>query len=306
MNHSMQRLILTLILGVAAQAAHASEAAKRVVPVMPQASGIAISGQSAFDKALASARGGETFNLADGSYRLSVSNIRPRTIVTVQGSRNAVFRSYGKITSSSNLRFSGVTFSGDADMKDGQWVLQLAASENITFDNVLISGVDNSGYGIFVRTNDVKNITIRNSEITKLKYGGVIWGGTGWLLEKNIFHVIASDGLQLSGTFNSKVIGNRLSDFQPHSGFHPDGIQLTGPNTDLTLQGNIVRGDAQGLFYDGRRGRQKNLRVIDNDIAVSYPNAIRFDDAEGVLSGNKVSKAGRHAPIVRMRAMKSE
>lgn len=270
------------------------------------ARGIRISGQSAFDKALRSAKGGETLNLADGSYSLSVANVRPASVVTIQGSRDVKFGAYGKITGSTNLRFGGVSFNGQPGMIDGQWIIQIASSSNITFDNVLISGPDASGYGIYVKAKDVKNITIRNSEITKVKFGVLAWGGVNWLIEKNRFHDLSSDGIQISNTAGAVIQDNSLVDFKPIKGYHPDAVQLTNVNYAMKILRNCVRGAAQGIFYDGRLGTQQDLTANDNDISVEYPRALSLSDAIGSASGNKIAKGGRYPPIIALGAMKSD
>lgn len=281
-------------------------------PVPPPSAGVAISGQTALLNALSGAKGGETFTLADGSYTLAITNKRFTTPVTLQGGRGARFGAYGKITGSSGVTIKGVTFLGHAGMADAQWSIQIAASDTITFDTVLIGGTDGTGYGLYVRTGDVKAITLRNSEIAKFKYGVVIAGGTGWLIEGNSFHTITSDGIQISNSSGAKILRNRFFNFTPCCGFHPDGTQMSGPNVNMTISFNHYRGKMQGPFYDGRLGPQTNLTAVGNDIRVTYPNAFRVPNATGFVSGNVVDGSdatydGRKVvPIVQFSGMTSD
>ena len=282
------------------------------VPVPPPSAGVAISGQTALLNALSGARGGETFTLADGSYTLAITNRRFTAQVTLQGGRGAKFKAYGKITGSSGVTLKGVSFLGHAAMADAQWSVQIAASDNIIFDGVLIGGTDGTGYGLYVRTNDVKTITLRNSEVTKWKYGVKISGGTDWLIENNSIYGIASDGVQISNTNGAKILYNKFFGFTPCCGFHPDGTQMDGPNVNMTISYNSYRGKMQGPFYDGRLGPQTNLTAVGNDIRVTYPNAFRVPNATGFVSGNIVDgseaeyNGQKVAPIVQFSGMRSD
>lgn len=279
------------------------------VPIPQQE--ITVSGQTAFLNALSAAKGGETIRLADGSYSLGITNIRPASTVNVVGSRNVKFGAFGKITGSANIRFGGVSFWGKAGMADAQYAVRIAASENITFDGVLISGIDGTGFGIYVTTNDVKNSAVRNSELAKFKFAVKIQGGSGWVIEKNRFRGLSSDGVQISNTTGALIAANDMGEFAPCCGFHPDAIQMAGPNKAMRIIGNIIRGKAQGIFSDGQYF-QDGLAVNDNNVAVTYPNTIRVPNSSGTASGNVIDGSGavsygkKVAPILQLGGMKSD
>lgn len=271
-------------------------------PIPTPTAGTAVANQTALLNALSGAKGGEVFTLAAGNYSLSLSGKRWTNPVTVQGA--AVFKSYAKLDGVSGLILKGVTFTGDAGMVDGLYALEIANSDNVTLDGVKLAGVGQSGFGLFVRGNTVKAITIRNAEITGLKFGLVIRGGQGWTIERNKFFALGSDGIQLGATSGTIIQDNDFRDFRPKSGDHPDAIQLGYNNLAMKILRNVMRGSAQGLFADGSGTHQ--VDVVANDIAVDFPNAFRITNATGTASGNVIASPSAYKAVVMLSDIKSD
>lgn len=279
----------------AAQPAPAPSPTPTPVPSPTPTAGTAVSGQTALLNALSGARGGEVFTLAAGNYSLSLSGKRWTNPVTVQGA--AVFKSYAKLDGVSGLILKGVTFTGDAGMVDGLYALEIANSDNVTLDGVKLAGVGQSGFGLFVRGNTVKAITIRNSDVGGFNFGLVIRGGQGWTIARNTFAQLGSDGIQIGGTSGTVIQDNELRGFMPKSGSHPDAIQLGYNNLAMKILRNVMQGSAQGLFADGSGTHQ--VDVVANDIAVDFQNAFRITNATGTASGNVIkSPAGFKANVL--------
>lgn len=249
--------------------------------------GIRIDNQAALDRALSSARGGETLTLTDGRYSLNVRDRHYSSTVTLQGGRGVEF-GISHISGVSNFTVRGVTFRGVSGMTDGSYIIFPERCENVTLDNVLITGPDDSGFGIFIRT-PCKNFKLLNSELTNIKYGMVLWQGVDVLIKGNDFHHIRNDCIQLSGTYGVTIEDNIFRDSRPVNGDHADVVQMTGPTTDTTIRNNRASGDSQGFTSHSEKIFQTNLVIENNDIAmVNYINAIRVLNASGTIAGNRV------------------
>lgn len=170
-------LVFACIAGLTPAAAMRQRAAKEI-PVSDAAS---------FERAVSSARAGDTIHLADGSYpALSVTGRKYASPVRIAGTRNARLAGL-KVGGSSNLVVSGITVTPPAS---DRVVVQIAASSNITLDGVLIDGrTETAGAWIQTDPSDSK-VTISNSEITDCGTGNrcIAPGANGLQILHDAFH----------------------------------------------------------------------------------------------------------------------
>ena len=154
-------------------------------------------------------------------------------------------------------------------------------------------GKDGKGpdfYGADVRR--VEKVQFDGTKFTGALRGMVIGDSTGIVVRNAHFTGLRSDGLNVAGTSDVLLENNRFDTFAPvkatgsksdgswQDGDHPDAIQIwTTPNvkrvTDVTIRGNIVDGDMQGINFFGPRGDgYARVNITDNDVKITYPAAI--------------------------------
>jgi hypothetical protein len=262
--------------------------------------GIPIANRAALDRALASAKGGETFLLADGYYGgFDFRDKRFDTVVTIQGGRGARFTEAKRNDTNRlglkpgnlrNLTFRGITISGKGGFSDGYAVLDLSNTDGLTFDGIQLANTDSSGFGLFLRArSNNRNFKLINSEITKLKYGAVMHNGTDVLIKNNDSHHLRNDHIQMSGTTNVTIEDNIFRDSAPVKGDHPDIIQMTGPTVNTTIRRNKASGQSQGFTSHSEKVFQTNLIIEDNDLELkTYTNAIRTLNGSGRVARNRI------------------
>lgn len=151
-------------------------------------------------------------------------------------------------------------------------------------------GVGANYYGADIRRS--QNLTFDGVKVTEALRGMVVADTTGLVIRNAHFTGLRSDGLDVAGSSNVLLENNKFDDFAPvkatgskadgtwKDGDHPDAIQLwTTPTnkrmTDITIRGNIVDGDTQGINFFGPRGDgYGHVTVENNDVRISYPAAI--------------------------------
>jgi Right handed beta helix region len=164
---------------------------------------------------------------------------------------------------------------------------------------------------------DSDDIVVRNAHFTNLRSDGMDVAGTSHvLLENNRFDTFSpvwATGSKADGTWKD--------------GDHPDAIQLwTTPNvrrvTDITIRGNVIDAETQGINFFGPRGDgYARVNVTNNDVTINLPAAIsvfacddcsvrdnritarpgskwraniRFEQSTGALCGNIMPGTPRH------------
>ncbi len=240
--------------------------------------------------ALASAKPGDTIQLAPGSYSGDwIENIKPAgqvTITSADPANRAVFADL-HVEQCSNLRFTEVVMQG-----------QIAAayvfkSSQIAFDRVEVrsSAAILAQSGLWIV--DCLQVQAIKSEIHHVQTGGRVTRSSGITIADNYIHDIQIDGIQSTASSGLAYHNNLFTEFHPESGDHPDAIQhftsnSTVPDRDITVSGNIVLrrngGIPQGIFItDEAASTLINVNVADNLILGAMYNGIM---AGGWVSGS--------------------
>lgn len=268
---------------------------------------------------------GKTVTLAPGTYDLVV--IRGQTFAppvtieagsaTVRGIR--IWDSKGIVWRGGVVTAPGGTMAPDGSPGRGPFYYgaDVRRSDGVTFDGTRFT---DAVRGAAIANS--RNIIVRNCEFTGLR----------------------SDGINLPGSSLALVENNRFNKFSPikptgskaegnwKDGDHPDAIQMwttkSNPRmTDITIRGNTIEGDTQGINTFGPHGEgYARITVENNDVRILYPAAIsvlqcdgcsvrgnqiaslpgarfttnvRFDRSTGVSCGNTMAAAPSHKATAR-------
>ena len=216
--------------------------------------------------ALASAKGGDTIELAGGDYGdLTLAdgwtdfNVKFETPVTIRSADVELPASFSslELRGVSNLTLENLVFDYEFDETDAIWVKPfqvLGDSNNIiirnsVFDGDLASGlsdIDNGyGYGIGLNVRDSSNISVENNEFFNWHRGALYTETDNLSVTNNEVHAIRSDGFDFAGVNSVIIEGNYIHDFNssPVSTDHPDMIQVwtnstPSPTTDFIIRNN--------------------------------------------------------------------
>lgn len=255
------------------------------------------------NSALKTAQGGDTIQLASGTYNgLAINNVSFATGVTITSANpasQAVLTNFN-INGSAGLTFSNLEFVAKAP---AWFAFQVRNSDNIHFKNLSVHGsldgdASNDAEGIQILNSS--NVSIVNSEFQQLGRGMAIGSTNNVLVQGNNIHDIRSDGMDFSAVNNVKVIGNTIHSIHAVGEDHPDAIQFwtlgtTVSSKDILISGNVIsRGDGgatQGIYFRDEVGGLPYTRVtIENNIVVGTGyNAVRVNGAKDlVVKGNEL------------------
>lgn len=197
-------------------------------------------------------------------------------------------------------------------------------------------------YGADLR--GVEDVQFDGTRFTDAARGMVVADSRGLIVRNASFVGLRSDGIDVAGTSDVLLENNQFEDFSPNKptgsksdgtwkdGDHPDAIQFwTTPQTrrmtDITVRGNRVDGDTQGINFFGPRGDgYARVAITENDVKVTYGAAIsvfycddcsvrnnrvaarpesqyraniRFEQSTGTLCGNIMPGTPRHPATAR-------
>ncbi|KPF73511.1 hypothetical protein IP88_09305 [alpha proteobacterium AAP81b] len=219
---------------------------------------------------------GDTGPLAIMGQRFDPPVTIDARVARVRGLR--IWKSSGIIWKNGNLVAEG----GTAGASFAGYCVNVRESTRIAFENIACSGAARA-----IVVSDSRAITVRRSVFTGLRI----------------------DGINIAGSSDVLVEGNRFTDFTPvkatgskadgtwKDGDHPDAIQLwttkTNPRmTDIIIRDNVIEGETQGINFFGPRGQgYARVVVTGNTINIAYPAAISLIDCEDcTVVGNKAAK----------------
>jgi hypothetical protein len=248
---------------------------------------------------LAKAAPGDAITLAPGAYgRLSLGSKTFDPPITITG-KGAVFSGLN-LQAVQGVNVVGLEF--NASCGAGSYPLIALGSKNLRFEGLNIHGDTNCWAGLLLRESSF--VTVTKSEIHHLGNGVSRLNTSDTVISDNILHDLSSDAINGGGGSNISILRNRMTDFRPPTGAHPDGIQFwttsaPAPASNILIQGNVISrgtGDvttvSQGIFVelDSPDRRWSDVRILDNTILGGMYNGIFADGVDGLtISGNTVA-----------------
>lgn len=272
-------------------------------------SNIQVSTTAELVAALAKAKAGDVIQLASGTYsdvNLTGLNFSEAVRITSADPANPAVFTDLKINRSDGLSFSHIHL--EATAGSDNYIFLTAASKNISFDHMVISG--QPGDAAYEQQpflmRDSSGITITNSEFTHAFNALNMWRNSDVTITDNIFHDIRCDGIRGSIYSDITIARNFFTDFHPRgaigtTGDHADAIQLwtdglNGPTTNVTISDNLfVRGDGlqiQGIFLRDTVGGMPftDVTITGNTIIGGMYNGIAVMGGENVtITDNNVT-----------------
>ncbi len=272
--------------------------------------------------ALAHAKGGETIQLASGSYGNLALN--PYSGMNINFPSNVTITSADPLhpatltglalTNVSNLSINGIvcdyTFKPGDPIYASPFCVNGGANlsiTNCTFDGDVASGsataADNGfGTATALSIRNAANVTISGNEVSNFCRGITVNSSSNVGITGNDIHDIRMDGMELSQVQGLRIDSNHIHDFHtsPTSGDHCDMIQFwtsgtTAPSTDITISNNVLdigNGDlTQSIFMrnelvdTGVAGTEmyyKNVTIQNNVITNGQLHGITVGETAGL------------------------
>jgi Ca2+-binding RTX toxin-like protein len=251
-------------------------------------------------KALSVAHGGDTIQLAAGSYSsMAINNLHFSQDVTITGAAGAVINGLN-VDSSNGLTFTNLEVVANPTAAASMVV---SSSQDIHFDGLHLHGSldgnpQNDNGGLLFR--ESSNVSVTHSTFEQLYWAVGHVNDTALTISNNDFHDLRMDGIRGGGSSNVIVSGNEFRDFFPVSGDHDDAIQFWTTNTtasahDIVVQGNIFERGAgkvvQGVFFNNEVAGlpYQNVTIANNLIVGGAYNGVYVKEAANVnITGNVV------------------
>lgn len=239
-----------------------------------------VSNTATLEKALESARGGETITLAPGEYDLALQgkSFASPVIVTSASRDNPAHIATVRLAGVQNLTLRNLTIGRALNPNEPGWtrLVQISESKNIVVDSAKVHGSldgnpQNDGVGLFI--SDSAGITVTGSEFQELFTAVIFTRASDLTMSGNRFHDLGSDGSDFSAVTNVTIDGNCFTSFFPAKGDHPDAIQFwnhsvpTGSSNIRISNNQVFQGRGagmQGVFIGseepGKRHRDITIR----------------------------------------------
>ncbi|MBW8816054.1 MAG: right-handed parallel beta-helix repeat-containing protein [Caulobacterales bacterium] len=251
--------------------------------------------------ALATAHGGDTIQLASGSYSgLSISGLNIAGGVTITSADAAHEASIVglKVSGSSGLAFRGLDFS--ALPSAGSNAFTVNGSHDIQFDQLhfhgsLDSNPGNDTAGLLIQSSS--NVLVSNSTFEQLYWGLAHLNDSGLIVQGNTFHDLRMDGVRGGGSSYVTIENNNFSSFHPNTGDHADAIQFwttgtTAAGHDIVIANNeIHRGTGaatQGIFMKDEVGNlaYQHVTISGNLVSGMQYNSIYVTHGADITATN--------------------
>lgn len=244
--------------------------------------------------------------LLPGQYgMLSVLRKEPagQLVIDGQGDRNTVVLDGLVVAGSRNVTIRNLTVQRPSADNESPYIVWLRNASNVQLDGISVRSRLKPGtrireYGMMIRGS--KNIAVRNSEFTQLRYGIGFLNSENITIENNEIYNIQTDGIRGGGVQGLTVRNNVIGQFRPLEKEHPDGIQLWSinqkePSRNITISDNlIVRDDGkimQGIFIRDNKNVMpfEDVRISGNLIIGGMYNGISVSGATRLtLQNNEV------------------
>lgn len=266
------------------------------------------------DSVLSSARDGDTVVLTKGIYKML--RLPKRTFaksLVIDASAATIEGLSGKDVDGLEIR--GGTFRLPPpfiSQKNGRLVyhqgIRLDQVKNIRLVGITMMGPgaypdappDTFGDGTGVLIAQSEGIEVADSKFAGLKNGVVLSRVAKFRILRNTLEGQRSDGINVGEGRDGLIEGNECRGTKIRDNEHPDCIQLfsrptSAPTADIVIRKNRVTGDTQGIFLGNKTREGVNdggfdrLLIEDNDLNVSFPNAVALIDARSsTIRNNRI------------------
>lgn len=257
--------------------------------------GMRVTSASGLLTALMNAKGGETFQLADGNYGpFKLSGKVFATPVTIAGGPGAKFTQGGEIANAGGLIFGGVTFAGSPGMPNGAYVLKLTSASNITFKGTICKGADRSGTCVYPKGGTSTNISFIGGSTSGFMDGQTLFNIVGLTITGHDFFGQGADDLKISNCRNVLVTKSHFFGKLVLPAAHPDAFQIQGANDNVEFSYSLVEGNTQGVDNFGfQTASNTNFRVIGNRFVQGrYAYAIGLNGVAGIAVNDNAVVSG--------------
>lgn len=253
------------------------------------------------------ASGQAVIELDDNDVEFVRQVFQPAKPVTIKGGRfrEVILDQWKDVT------FEGSTFSVPNPTASYSSALLLYDPSNIRLVNCEITGAEVRGelWGVGVSVRGGSNVSVTGSRFSSLSIAGGFARTAGTRILRNDVSAVR-EGFQFAAGTLIEIVGNRIADFRPVAGDHPDGVQfMTGgldpavdsASSDVVIMGNLIISDpgrrAQGIFFRDElalheKGRGYKRVTISNNLVIgtAYHGITLADPAEAVaIEGNIVA-----------------
>lgn len=165
---------------------------------------------------------------------------------------------------------SGTVFVLKAGVHKGQSVQPKSGNAFVGEGGAVLDGQGKE----FAFSKGGRNVTVANLEIknynTKLTYGAVGPGPSGWCVEGNNIHSNAAAGVKVSGDW--KVVGNNIH--------HNDQYGINGSGDDVVIEGNEIAYNGGGC--SGCTHREGGTKFVNTTNLVVRGNYSHHNDGPGL------------------------
>lgn len=246
-----------------------------------------VSDASGLSSALSSASGGDTINLANGSYgSFNFSSYSYASMVTVQADNQhlAIF---------GHLDFSGATNLTIKDIRvnggNGK-IIDLVGVEDLVLDGIMLRGPGpvSGSYAIYQGGGNGARITVKNCDMQDTDVGPTFFSSEDVTLTNNYVDGVLSDYYKF-GNIDGLLFENNTGggNTYPEASTHTDFVQCQDPMANATFRGNLFLAQnterPQGIFISGEGGHS-NILIENNIIYSGKVNAIYVNDGTGIVA----------------------
>ncbi|WP_306224599.1 NosD domain-containing protein [Bosea beijingensis] len=228
----------------------------------------------------------------------------PRAInlVAADPTKPPVFGSL-TISNANGVSIEGVTFTPKDGVKYANG-LTLRNCEDVSLTkNAFVGGptaMEFSQRGLVVEKSS--GVSVYDNEFSGLMRGGVFSASDDIKVTDNSVYGMRSEGFNFSSVKDVEVSGNKMGDFNPAAGDHPDFIQFWTTKTQVASENIYIHDNTliqakgglsvQGIFMDNDDNiPYKNVVIENNLIQSGAPNGILLANAVGVKVSNNTALA---------------
>lgn len=265
---------------------------------------VTVSNQQELRTALNTRTADTVIVLKQGNYGELTFNAResalPIKLMAADASKPPVFQGLN-IMNANGVQIEGVQFT---PREGAKWAsgLTLRNCEDVVLKNNDFIGAKGAmeAQQRGVQMLNCTDVVVQDNDFSGLMRGAVVSESSGLKLTGNDLTNMRAEGFNFAGVKDVEIAHNRMSDFHPVAGDHPDFIQFWTRGTK-TVSENIhihnnqliqtnPAGGVQGIFMDNdERVPYRNVVIEDNLIQSSAPHGIHLLQADGAVVRNNVA-----------------